>query len=411
VTLQSEKVTGQKDPNIPYVGLEHMAQGEPALLGTVPSNLSTSVNSIFKSGDILFGKLRPNLRKSLQIKFDGYCSTDILIFRTRPEILPEFASKVFQSEALFEEAVRTAEGTKMPRTSWDKLRKFHVFVPSRIEQRRIAQILDTLDILIQGTQRLIAKLKQIKDGLLHDLITNGIDEHGKVRDPVLHPEQFKEVLQGKLKVPNEWNIFPLKKIAEIGSGVTLGRNLIGANTIELPYLRVANVQDGYLDLTEIKTVRVIKDEVHRFLLQPGDVLMTEGGDFDKLGRGTVWTGEISPCLHQNHIFRVRTNRDYLYPDFLALVCSSSYGRHFFLLSSKQSTNLASINSTQLKAFPVPCPHKREQERIHEVLNFHDTRISAEETYLSKLQQIKKGLMHNLLTGTVRVSSLMTTCTQ
>jgi len=121
------------------------------------------------------------------------------------------------------------------------------------------------------------------------------------------------------------------------------------------------VQDGYLNLTEMKTVRVLKDEAHRFLLQPGDVLMTEGGDFDKLGRGTVWTGQISPCLHQNHIFRVRTNSHYLYPEYLALVSRSSYGKHFFLLSSKQSTNLASINSTQLKAFPIPCPLRKSKK--------------------------------------------------
>jgi type I restriction enzyme, S subunit len=278
--------------------------------------------------------------------------------------------------------------------------------PIREEQRHIAQILDTIDTQIQETERLIAKLKQMKTGLLHDLLTRGIGENGEVRDPVAHPEQFKEILQGKLKVPNEWKIYPLQKIAEIGSGVTLGRNLIGPNTIELPYLRVANVQDGYLNLTEMKTVRVLKDEAHRFLLQPGDVLMTEGGDFDKLGRGTVWTGQISPCLHQNHIFRVRTNSHYLYPEYLALVSRSSYGKYFFLLSSKQSTNLASINSTQLKAFPIPCPPKEEQERILRVLNSHDVRITNEEACLNKLKQVKKGLMQDLLTGRVRVTQLI-----
>jgi type I restriction enzyme, S subunit len=117
--------------------------------------------------------------------------------------------------------------------------------------------------------------------------------------------------------------------------------------IELPYLRVANVQDGYLDLSEIKSVAVLKSEVDRFSLQTGDMLMTEGGDFDKLGRGTVWRGQISPCLHQNHIFRVRPTRGAILPDFLASVTASSHGKWYFLVSSKQTTNLATINSTQL----------------------------------------------------------------
>jgi type I restriction enzyme S subunit len=98
----------------------------------------------------------------------------------------------------------------------------------------------------------------------------------------------------------------LGEVAEVASGVTLGRDLERFMTVDLPYLRVANVQDGHLDLEEIKWVRVRPTEVERFLLQPGDVLMTEGGDIDKLGRGTVWEGQIKPCLHQNHVFRVRS---------------------------------------------------------------------------------------------------------
>src|SRR5690349_16635076 len=94
----SDKVSGKKNPDIPYVGLEHIAPNEPFFITTVPSDTSISVNSIFKKGDILFGKLRPNLRKSLQVLFDGYCSTDILVLRARPGILSKFAARVLQSE-------------------------------------------------------------------------------------------------------------------------------------------------------------------------------------------------------------------------------------------------------------------------------------------------------------------------
>jgi type I restriction enzyme S subunit len=133
--------------------------------------------------------------------------------------------------------------------------------------------------------------------------------------------------------------------------------------------------------------------------------MNEGGDYDKLGRGTVWNGQISPCLHQNHVFRVRSNRDYLIPEFLALVSGSAYGKRFFIVSSKQSTNLASINSTQLKSFPIPCPPISEQQRILYAFNAHDTCIRKEEAYLNKLKLQKQGLMQDLLTGKVRVKNL------
>lgn len=270
------------------------------------------------------------------------------------------------------------------------------------EQSKIAEILATIDRAIAQTEALIAKHQRIKTGLMQDLLTRGIDEHGQLRDPSTH--RFKSAPLGI--IPEEWDVKPLGTIADINSGVTLGRRISGDNTIELPYLRVANVQDGYLDLSEIKTVRIYKNELSRFALEKGDVLMNEGGDFDKLGRGTVWEGQISLCLHQNHVFRVRTNRDELLPEFLAAVSSSQYGKKFFVLSSKQSTNLASINSTQLKGFPIPRPSTDEQRVIMEVLNSHEANTEKYRNSLDKLNRIKQGLMQDLLSGRVSVEVLM-----
>jgi len=96
VELRSEKVATNKDPNLPYIGLEHIAQGQPRLLGSLPSSASVSINCYFSKDDILFGKLRPNLRKSVKAPFAGYCSTDILVLRARDGVLPKYAAHVFQ---------------------------------------------------------------------------------------------------------------------------------------------------------------------------------------------------------------------------------------------------------------------------------------------------------------------------
>jgi type I restriction enzyme, S subunit len=156
---------------------------------------------VFEPGDVLFGKLRPNLHKSVAVDFRGYCSTDILVLRAKPGISSRYACKVFQWGAVFDAAVRTAEGTKMPRTAWAKLKDFPVYCPRFDEQCRIANILDTVDAAIQQTEALIAKLKQMKAGLLHDLLTVGVDEHGRLRDPVTHPEQFEESPLGQIPKP------------------------------------------------------------------------------------------------------------------------------------------------------------------------------------------------------------------
>ena len=90
--------------------------------------------------------------------------------------------------------------------------------------------------------------------------------------------------------------------SEVQTGVAKGRRLNGADTISVPYLRVANVQDGFLDLSEMKSIEIRRSELERYSLQAGDVVLTEGGDFDKLGRGFIWNGEVRCCVHQNHIF-------------------------------------------------------------------------------------------------------------
>ncbi|MBE3897981.1 restriction endonuclease subunit S [Vibrio parahaemolyticus] len=202
-------------------------------------------------------------------------------------------------------------------------------------------------------------------------------------------------------VPNGWERKPLEKVAEIRTGVAKGKKGL-KDPIEVPYLRVANVQDGHIDLSEVKTIKIERHQLERYSLQVGDVLMTEGGDFDKLGRGDVWQGQITPCLNQNHVFAVRPNNQILLPYFLAALSGSNYGKTYFLSCAKRSTNLASINSTQLKEFPVLLPPLPEQRKISQILSTWDRAIATTEKLIETSKQQKKALMQQLLTGKRRL---------
>lgn len=179
----------------------------------------------------------------------------------------------------------------------------------------------------------------------------------------------------------------LSDIAQIIGGITKGRDLSGTETIELPYLRVANVQNGYLDLSEIKTIKLRVDEKERYLLKPGDVLYTEGGDRDKLGRGTVWRGEIKDCVHQNHVFKARVDQSKAIPEYVAFWSMSTPARNYFYQKGKQSVNLASINKTVLSALTLPLPALEKQR---EIINRIESRLSVcdsiEQTVDAALQQ-------------------------
>jgi type I restriction enzyme, S subunit len=166
-----------------------------------------------------------------------------------------------------------------------------------------------------------------------------------------------------LAMPAHWAITSFANLAHIRSGVTKGRNLAGRKTKAFPYLRVANVQRGYLDLDVMKYIEIPVEELEKFRLEANDLLLTEGGDWDKVGRTAIWREEIANCIHQNHVFRARLVSQELKPKWFMLYFNSPIGRRYFESASKQTTNLASINATELRGCPVPVPPLAEQQRI------------------------------------------------
>jgi type I restriction enzyme S subunit len=211
------------------------------------------------------------------------------------------------------------------------------------------------------------------------------------------------------EVPAHWDVKRLKQIAHVQSGVAKGRDLGSVDAIEVPYLRVANVQDGYIDLSDVALMQIGRDELDRYALRSGDVLMNEGGDFDKLGRGQVWRGEISPCIHQNHVFAVRP--DSIEPEWLALVTGADCGRFFFMLRSKQSTNLASISSSNLMELPLCCPPQVERAAIMghvaKETTAVDALISEAQRAIALLKERRAALISAAVTGKIDVRGLVT----
>ncbi len=175
-------------------------------------------------------------------------------------------------------------------------------------------------------------------------------------------------------VPSHWQETRLKHQAKIQTGITLGK-VYDTDLETRPYLRVANVQSGFLNLKHVKTIEVPRSEAVRCELRLNDVVLTEGGDIDKLGRGAIWTGEIEGCIHQNHIFAVRPNLSTLTPKFLTYVLESPHGRAYFQLTAKQTTNLAATNRSTLGRFPLFLPPRPEQDQIVAYLRAQDAHIA------------------------------------
>ncbi len=197
--------------------------------------------------------------------------------------------------------------------------------------------------------------------------------------------------------PAQWRRTRLGEIGEIVSGVTLWRKLASTNTRMVPYLRVANVKDGYLDLSDVKLTAATEEEITRNRLEPGDLLLTEGGDADKLVRGTYWNGEIGECIHQNHIFRIRVDPTRFSSRFLSAQIGSPAAKHYFLHHAKQTTGIATINRKVLDALPIFAPDVDEQcriaNRLAETLNEVNRARKAMRVQMDAIYDLRTSLIH------------------
>lgn len=261
-----------------------------------------------------------------------------------------------------------SQSAAQPGISVEVIGSLSIPVPSWAEQEAIANYLDRettrVDGLIAEKERMLALLEEKRTALISHVVTRDLDP-----DAPLKPSGQDWLGE----IPAHWGLQRLKQLAEVRGGLTLGKQYSG-ELLEYPYLRVANVQDGYLNLDDVLTVEVPASEAASNLLAYGDVLMNEGGDIDKLGRGCVWRDEIAPCLHQNHVFAVRPRSvDY---DWLALWTSTLQAKRYFESRAKRSTNLASISGSNIKEVPVPLPPIHEQLAIQQFLAERHLRLEA-----------------------------------
>ncbi len=199
---------------------------------------------------------------------------------------------------------------------------------------------------------LLQKIRTEKD----HLIAQGKIKRDKPLPPITDQEK-------PFELPYGWELARFGDLAQISSGVTLGRKTPLSKPLLFPYLRVANVQRWFLNLQLMKDVLIDEAELPRFQVCAGDLLITEGGDWDKVGRTAIWRDELSTCLHQNHVFKARGLTAEWCPEWAELYLNSDVARSYFAASAKQTTNLASINMTELKHCVFPLPPLSEQSRI------------------------------------------------
>ena len=335
----------------------------------------------FTEGDIIFAKITPSMENGKSaIATDlehgvGFGSTEFHVLRSSGAVLSEYLWHYIRQQSFRADARKVMSGTAgQQRVPADYLKKYTLPLPPLAEQKRIVAKLSNLitrtlriPSILEHIPKLMDKYKAcILDQAFSGKLTEDFRDHS-----IAHTKNSDS------NCPKGWTIKLLGEVSDIQSGIQVGKKRDASlMLIEVPYLRVANVQRGCLNLSEVKMIAVTPAEKDRLLLQQGDILMNEGGDRDKLGRGWIWDGQIAECIHQNHVFRIRL-KNKLFPSKYVSHYANEKGQQYFFDEGTQTTNLASVSKRKVAALPIPIPPV---EEAIEILN----RIEAAFTWIDRV---------------------------
>lgn len=358
----------------------------------VPPEVAEKKYTRLRVGDVLFagsGETLAEIGKSAAFlgPEPAYGSGDIIIFRPGRDLDPLFVGYASNGPDAVRHKSRTGQGSSVMHIYTHNLEKLPLLVPPLPEQKKIAAILSSVDEAIQATQAVIEQTRRVKEGLLQDLLTRGI---GHTR--------FKQTEIGE--IPEAWEVRPLQTLGLVDCGKAKNKS---QNDPLRPYLRVANVLDDEISPVDVLTMPFSDEEFAKYRLEPGDILLNEGQSLDLVGRPAVYRGTPPNVAMQNALLRWRPDPGMVDPEFGYQSIRRLYLTGVFSLVATQTTSIAHLGLGRFRQLLIAVPPLEEQREIAAILNAADAPRRNNEADLDQLQQVKAGLLQDLLTGKVRVS--------
>ncbi len=389
--------TEKQSVDLNYLALEHIESKTGRILEISNTLEVDSVVSLFQKDDILFGKLRPYLAKVVHANFEGACTSELLVFRPIPSIVPRYLFYFLLSEPVINIANSFAYGTKMPRVNWDQIANLPVPIASIAEQQAIANFLDretaVIDTLITKKRELIKRLQEKRIALISHAVTKGLDPTAPMKDSGV--EWLGEI-------PAHWMVKRLKFFSEIVLGKMLTTEDKGRYFLK-PYLRAKNLNWLIVDVNDVKEMWFSERELVLYRLKKDDLLVSEGGE---VGRTCIWDNELDECYIQNSVNRVRLNPQNQPRYFLYQLYVAGQKGHFNAIVNQVS--IAHLTKEKLAEVAFANPPLIEQQAI---ANFLDQETSAIDTLIGKvkkainrLKEYRTALISAAVTGKIDVRS-------
>ncbi len=360
INLQTLPETTEPGFEFRYVDIGAVSRGqlnsepEASVFASAPSR----ARRLVRQGDTIISTVRTYLRAVWPVRdsaTDLVVSTGFAVLTPTRSIDSRYLGWLVQSDVVVEEVVARSVGVSYPAINPSDIGTVRVPLPPFARQRAIADYLDRetarIDALIEKKQRLVEVLEERQSLKISELLTSTVE------------------LALSRSGPFRWS--PLRFLASVHGGLTLGKSYEEV-TVDRPYLRVANVQDGALELGDVATVSLPPLDARRYELQHGDLLLLEGnGNPANLGRGTIWQSELPGCLHQNHIHVVRADPRSVIAEYLNVVLRSQWARFFFTEAS-DVVGISTLSQDRIRDLMIPVPPiKKQMELVEAVL--HETK--------------------------------------
>ncbi len=392
MTIQSESTQPTSNGKSKYVGLEHIDSGNPSLKRWGTEGEVRSSKNKFYAGDILYGKLRPYLDKVVLAQWEGMCATDILVFRAKQEkAVSEYLVNLLHTSELLTHAISTTTGVNHPRTSWHALQKFSFGLPPLPEQCTIAAILSKIQQAIETQEKIIERTKELKKSLMAKLFTEG-----------LHGEELKETEIGLM--PKSWEVVELRDVIEVKSGKRLPKGLeLVEHKTPFPYIRIVDMKNNSVDVDGMKyLLPEIRERIRKYIITADDVYISIAGTTGLVG---IIPQVLSGAnLTENAARLVMREKEKLSKRFLMYSLDAEFGKkQVKVLTTK--TSQPKLALSRIETIKMGLPRIDEQSEIVESLTSIDSKVLVTEAKRVNLQSLFKSMLHQLMTGTIRVKNI------
>ncbi|WP_457328684.1 hypothetical protein [Rhizobacter sp. P5_C2] len=365
----------------------------------------------FREGDVLLAKITPCLENGKGVHAVGlangigFGSTEFHVLRAKPGNVPRFVFHLTQwrrfRHAAEGQMVGSAGQQRVPHAFFDE---YLVAAVKEGHQATIARVLDTVDNAIRETEAIIAKLKAVKQGLLHDLLTRGIDANGELRPPQAEATHlYKDSAWGR--IPNKWDIAALGALLSESprNGLYKPPHLIGRGTLLVG--QTAFTEDSSVNFAMARRTHIGQMEISSFGIRAGDVLVSRVfATLDGVGQPVVVPELPEEAVYESNMMRLRAKGGVITSTLLFNLLKQPATRAA-LRSRAFLSNQASINRRGICSIELPLPPWEEQLAIEARIKTMTDRLRHEGDALSKHRAQKAGLMDDLLTGRVHVTSL------